>query len=113
MYRKDTPPPIRGHVQAHYLAYDPFSPLGLVVPRGLTPPWRDVFVEGQVDIIHGGYLTNNVVLDARLRQCSRYEIMITKKRVMTTALCANSKPVECHTLWLLFFVDREIYHHLG
>ena len=71
-YRRDQPPPIRPHIQSHYSAYDPYSPLGLVVPQGLIPPWRDVFVEGQVDIIHGGYLTDSVVQDAKLRQCSRY-----------------------------------------
>ena len=42
------------HVQKNYESSDPYSPLGLVVPRGVVPPWSDVFVEGQVDVIHGG-----------------------------------------------------------
>jgi hypothetical protein len=70
-FHRDRPPPLRPHVQAHYMAYEPFSFLGLVVPNGLVPPWKDMFVEGQVDVIHGGYLTNAVVQDAKLRQCSR------------------------------------------
>lgn len=72
IFYRDHCPRIRPHIQHHYPATDPFSPLGLVIPRGLAPPWKDVFVEGQLDVIHGGLLTKPVVQDAKLRQCSRY-----------------------------------------
>ena len=71
IYFCDQPPRIRPHVQKNYSASDPFSPLGLVVPRGLVPPWRDVFVEGQRDVVHGGTLMKTVIQNAKLKQCSR------------------------------------------
>lgn len=71
IYYCDQPPRIRPHVQKHYSSSDPFSPLGLMVPKGLVPPWRDVFVEGQRDVIHGGTLMRNVIQSAKLKQCSR------------------------------------------
>ena len=70
-FKSDQPPPLRPHVQKHYTTLDPFSPLGLVVPPGHLPPWRDVFVEGQRDIVHGGSLLKSVIQNARLKQCSR------------------------------------------
>lgn len=47
-----------------------------MIPRGLAPPWKDVFVEGQLDVIHGGLLSKAVVQDAKLRQCSRYNSLL-------------------------------------
>ena len=62
---------IRPSVQSHYSSLDPYSPLTLVVPKGLSPPWRDCFLEGQKDIVHGGGLTKAVVQNTKLKQCSR------------------------------------------
>lgn len=70
-FQRDMSPRIRPHIQKSYMCTDPFSPLTLVVPQGLSPPWRDCFVEGQKDVIHGGMLMKTVVLNARLKQCSR------------------------------------------
>ena len=64
-------PRIRPHVQSKYCSLDPYSPLTLVVPDGLSPPWKDCFVEGQKDILHGGTLSKALVQNARLKQCSR------------------------------------------
>ncbi|XP_019861350.1 PREDICTED: uncharacterized protein LOC109589771 [Amphimedon queenslandica] len=69
-FYREIPPRLRPHVQANYSSYDPYSPLGLVVPKGISPPWRDRFIEGQLDVIHGGILTNAVLRDTKLRQCS-------------------------------------------
>ncbi len=43
---------IRPSIQSHYSSLDPYSPLTLVVPKGLSPLWRDCFLEGQKDIVH-------------------------------------------------------------
>ena len=71
VYHRNLPPRIRPHVQKNYVSSDPYSPLGLVVPRGVVPPWSDVFVEGQVDVIHGGSMMRSVLQNATLKQCSR------------------------------------------
>ena len=65
-------PRIRPHVQSKYCSPDPYSPLTLVVPEGLSPPWRDCFIEGQKDVLHGGALSKALVQNAKLKQCSRY-----------------------------------------
>lgn len=70
-FRQGLPGPLRPHVQCHYSSVDPYSPLALVVPRGLAPPWRDCFVEGQRDALHGGTLSKALVQHAHLKQCSR------------------------------------------
>ena len=74
-FQRDMPPRIRPHIQSGYVCMDPYSPLTLVVPQGLSPPWRDCFIEGQKDVIDGGVLMKSVVLNARLKQCSRYSVM--------------------------------------
>ena len=71
MYYRDRFPRLRPHVQAHFPAADPYSPLGLVVPKGLVPPWRDVFVDGHYDIVRGCVLMKSVLKNSRLLQCSR------------------------------------------
>ena len=70
-YIRGVATPIRPHVQKKYMSTDPYSPLMLVVPRGLTPPWRDCFTDGQRDIIHGGSILKDVVQNAKLKQCNR------------------------------------------
>lgn len=70
-FKLDVVPPLRPHVQRNYTSIDPYSPLSLVVPRDLSPPWRDCFTEGQRDVVHGGVIMKNVVQNARLKQCSR------------------------------------------
>ena len=37
----------------------------------MDPPWKDRFVEGQRDLLHGGTLSKAVVQSANLKQCSR------------------------------------------
>ena len=71
MFQRGMAPRIRPHVQSKYCSLDPYSPLTLVVPDGLSPPWKDCFVEGQKDILHGGTLSKALVQNARLKQCSR------------------------------------------
>ncbi len=70
-YERNVPGPLRPHVQHHYTSPDPFSPLSLVVPRGMAPPWKDCFVEGQRDLLHGGTISSSVVMGVKLKQCSR------------------------------------------
>eukprot|EP00731_Ephydatia_muelleri_P027367 Em0019g240a len=70
-YTRGMAPPIRPHVQKNYMSTDPYSPLMLVVPKGLSPPWRDCFTDGQRDMIHGGTILKDVVQNAKLKQCSR------------------------------------------
>lgn len=70
-YQQSVYPRLRPHVQSKYISLDPYSPLTLVVPEGLSPPWRDCFVEGQKDLIHGGCLMKTVVQNSKLKQCSR------------------------------------------
>lgn len=71
LYTRGMAPPIRPHVQKNYMSTDPYSPLMLVVPKGLSPPWRDCFTDGQRDMIHGGTILKDVVQNAKLKQCSR------------------------------------------
>lgn len=71
-FYRDRFPCLRPHVQSHYSASDPYSPLGLVVPRELVPPWRDVFVDGHYDIIRGCVLMKSVLQKSRVLQCSWY-----------------------------------------
>ena len=68
-------PRIRPHVQSKYCSLDPYSPLTLVVPEGLSPPWRDCFVDGQKDVLHGGALSKALVQNAKLKQCSRLALL--------------------------------------
>lgn len=70
-FQRGMPAPLRPQVQSHYLSLDPYSPLALVVPQGVAPPWRDRFVEGQRDLLHGGTLNKAVIQNAHLKQCSR------------------------------------------
>ena len=74
-YQQSVYPRLRPHVQSKYISLDPYSPLTLVVPEGLSPPWRDCFVEGQKDLIHGGCLMKTVVQNSKLKQCSRYVLV--------------------------------------
>jgi hypothetical protein len=53
VYQQNMPPSIRQGVQQNFTSMDPYSPLTLVVPRGLSSPWRDCFMEEQ---IHGGVI---------------------------------------------------------
>ena len=71
-FQRGMAPRIRPHVQSKYCSLDPYSPLTLVVPEGLSPPWKDCFVEGQRDVLHGGALSKALVQNAKLKQCSRY-----------------------------------------
>ena len=50
----------------------------LVVPKGLSPPWRDCFTDGQRDMIHGGTILKDVVQNAKLKQCSRLVKVVIK-----------------------------------
>ena len=70
-FQRGMAPRIRPHVQSKYCSLDPYSPLTLVVPEGLSPPWKDCFVEGQRDVLHGGALSKALVQNAKLKQCSR------------------------------------------
>ena len=72
VYQQDLAPGIRRGVQGNYTSMDPFSPLTLAVPRGLSPPWKDCFVEEQRDVIHGGVIMKTLIHNSKLRQCSRY-----------------------------------------
>ena len=60
------------------MSTDPYSPLMLVVPKGLSPPWRDCFTDGQRDMIHGGTILKDVVQNAKLKQCSRLVQVVIK-----------------------------------
>ena len=74
VYQQNMPPSIRQGVHQNFTSMDPYSPLTLVVPRGLSPPWRDCFVEEQRDVIHGGVIMKSVIQNAKLKQCSRYDV---------------------------------------
>ena len=71
MFRQGVPAPLRPQVQSRFTSLEPFSPLTLVVPRSVAPPWRDCFVDGQRDLLHGGTLSKALVQGAKLKQCSR------------------------------------------
>ncbi len=75
-FQRGVPSPLRAGVQGQYRCLDPYSPLALVVPQGMPPPWRDCFVEGQRDIVHGGSLSKALVQNARLKQCSRQVLLL-------------------------------------
>ena len=70
-FKQGIPSPLRPHIQSHFTCVDPFSPLTLVVPKGMAPPWKDCFVEGQKDLLHGGTLSKALIQGANLKQCSR------------------------------------------
>ena len=71
-FRRGVSGPLRPNVQQHYTSPYPYSPLALVIPRGMAPPWKECFVDGQRDILHGGTLSKTLVQGAQLKQCSRY-----------------------------------------
>ena len=71
VYHKDMAPGIRREVQENFTSMDPYSPLTLTVPHGLSPPWKDCFVEEQRDVIHGGVIMKTLIQNSKLKQCSR------------------------------------------
>jgi hypothetical protein len=71
VYHKDMAPRIRREVQDNFTSTDPYSPLTLTVPHGLSPPWKDCFVEEQRDVIHGGVIMKTLIQNSKLKQCSR------------------------------------------
>ena len=71
LYQKNMAPGIRRRVQENFTSVDPYSPLTLMVPRGLSPPWKDCFVEEQRDVIHGGVIMKTLIQNSKLKQCSR------------------------------------------
>lgn len=92
-YTRGLAPPIRPHVQQNYMSTDPYSPLMLAVPKGLTPPWRDCFTDGQRDIIHGGTILKDVVQNAKLKQCSRCRCWTVAPESLKTSELTDSRSI--------------------
>ena len=69
-YQRGMAPSLRRGVQQNFTSLDPYCPLTLAVPRGLSPPWKNCFTEDQRDVIHGGVIMKTVIQNAKLKQCS-------------------------------------------
>ena len=62
-----------------------------MVPEGLSPPWRDCFIDGQKDVLHGGALSKALVQNAKLKQCSRLGLLFRMNGICSTLLVQDQR----------------------